>query len=192
MPSNPLILCCPLLLLPSVFPSTWVFSNESALHIRCPKYWSFSFSISPSNEHPGPISFRMDWLDLLAVQGTLKRVFSSTPHPCCLLSAQSLGHVQLFAAAWTVAWQAPLSVGLFRQEYYSGLPFLPPGHLLDPGIKPTSYESSTSQVDSLLLSHWGSPITCKETSLTYPNLTKLSLSFGDSDKHLSKFYCKCI
>ena len=72
MPSNHLILCCPLLLLPSIFPSIRVFSNESALHIRWPKYWSFSFSISPSSEHPGLISFRMDWLDLLAVQGTLK------------------------------------------------------------------------------------------------------------------------
>ena len=72
MPSNHLTLCCPLLLLPSIFPSIRVFSNESALHIRWPKYWSFSFSISPSNEHPGPISFSMDWLDLLAVQGTLK------------------------------------------------------------------------------------------------------------------------
>ena len=72
MTSNHLILCCPLLLLPSIFPSIRVFSNESALHIRWPKYWSFSFSISPYNEHPGLISFRMDWLDLLAVQGTLK------------------------------------------------------------------------------------------------------------------------
>ena len=68
MPSNHLILCCPLLLLPSIFPSIRVFSNESALCIRWPKYWSFSFNISPSNEHPGLISFRMDWLDLLAVQ----------------------------------------------------------------------------------------------------------------------------
>ena len=72
MPSNHLILCRPLLLLPSIFPSVRVFSNESALGIRWPKYWSFSFNISPSNEHAGLISFRMDWLDLLAVQGTLK------------------------------------------------------------------------------------------------------------------------
>ena len=77
MPSNHLILCCPLLLLPSIFPSIRVFSNESALHIRWPNYWSFSFNISPSNEHPGLTSFRMDWLDLLAVQ-ELSRVFSST------------------------------------------------------------------------------------------------------------------
>ena len=72
MPSNHLILCHPLLLLPSIFPSIRVFSNESALWIKWPKYWSSSFNISPSNEHPGLISFRMDWLDLLAVQGTLK------------------------------------------------------------------------------------------------------------------------
>ena len=72
MPSNHLILCCRLLLLPSIFPSIRVFSYESVLYIRWPKYWSFSFNISPSNEHPGLISFRMNWLDLLAVQGTLK------------------------------------------------------------------------------------------------------------------------
>ena len=72
MPSNHLILCRLLLLLPSIFPSIRVFSNESALHMRWPKYWSFSFNISPFNEHPGLISFRMDWLYLLAVQGTLK------------------------------------------------------------------------------------------------------------------------
>ena len=72
MPSNHLILCRPFLLLPSIFPSIRVFSNESALCIRWPKYWSFSFNVSPTNEHPGVISFRMDLLDLLAVQGTLK------------------------------------------------------------------------------------------------------------------------
>ena len=72
MPSNHLNICHPLLLLPSIFPSIRVFSNESALHLRWPKYWSFSLSISPSNEHPGLISFRIDWLDLLAVQGYLK------------------------------------------------------------------------------------------------------------------------
>ena len=75
MPSNHLILCHPLLLLPSIFPSIRVFSNESPLHMRWPKYWSFSFNISPSNEHPGLTSFRMDWLDFLAVQGTLKSLF---------------------------------------------------------------------------------------------------------------------
>ena len=77
MPSNHLILCCPLLLLPSIFPSIRVFSNESVLHIRWPKYWSFSFNISPTNEYSGLISFRMDWLDLLLSKG-LARVFSNT------------------------------------------------------------------------------------------------------------------
>ena len=72
MPCNHLILCCPLLLPPLIFPSIRVFSNESVLHIRCPKYWSFSFNISLSNEYSGLISFRIDWLDLLAIQGTLK------------------------------------------------------------------------------------------------------------------------
>ena len=78
MPSNHLILCRPLLLLPPIPPSIRVFSNESTLHMRWPKYWSFSFNISPSKEHPGLISFRMDWLDLLAVQGTLKSLLNTT------------------------------------------------------------------------------------------------------------------
>ena len=77
MPSSHFILCLPLLLLPSVFPSFRVFSNESTLYMRWPKYWSFSFSISPSNEHPGLMSFRMDWLDLFAVQGTLKSLIQN-------------------------------------------------------------------------------------------------------------------
>ena len=84
MPSNHLILCCPLPLLPSVFPSIRVFSNESVLCIRWPKYWSFSFRISPSNECSGPISFRMDWLDLLAVQGTLKSLLQHHSSKGCL------------------------------------------------------------------------------------------------------------
>ena len=75
MPSNHLVLCCPLFLLPAIFPSIRVFSSESVLRIRWPKYWSFSFSISPSNEYPGLISFRIDCFDLLAVQGTLKSLF---------------------------------------------------------------------------------------------------------------------
>ena len=81
MPSNHLILCRPLLLLPPIPPSIRVFSNESTLHMMWPKYWSFSFSISPSNEHPGLISFRMDWLDLLAVQGTVKSLLQHCYNP---------------------------------------------------------------------------------------------------------------
>jgi len=94
MPSNHLILCYPLLLLPSTFPSIRVFSNESALCIRWPKYWSFSFNISPSNEHPGLISFRMDWLDLLAVQGTLTSLLQHHSSKASILrcSALELSH----------------------------------------------------------------------------------------------------
>ena len=95
MPSNYLILCCPLLLQPSIFPRIRVFSNESALHIRWPKYWSFSFSISSSNEHPGPISLRMDWLDLLAVQGTLKSLLQHHSSKASILWCSALFIVQL-------------------------------------------------------------------------------------------------
>ena len=95
MPSNHLILCCPLLLLPSIFPNIRVFSNESALRIRRPKYWSFSFIISPSNEHPGLISFRMDWLDVLAVQGTLKSLLQHHSSKTSILQHSAFFIVQL-------------------------------------------------------------------------------------------------
>ena len=95
MPSNPLILCLSLLLLPSIFPSIRVFSSESALHIRWPKYWSFSFSISPTNEHPGLISFRMDWLDLLAVQRTLKSLLQHHSSKASILQHSAFSIVQL-------------------------------------------------------------------------------------------------
>ena len=114
MPSNHLILCCPLLLLPSIFPSIRVFSNESALCIRWPKYWSFNFSISPSNEHPsneypGLISFRMDWLDLLAIQGSLKSLLQNHSSKTSILLCLAFFIVQLShpytttgkAIAWT-------------------------------------------------------------------------------------------
>ena len=95
MPSNHLILCHPLLLLPSIFPSIRVFSNESALRIKWPKYWSFSFNISPSNEHPKLISFRMDWLDLLAVQGTLKSLLQHHGSKASILQSSGFFTVQL-------------------------------------------------------------------------------------------------
>ena len=100
MPPNHLILCRPLLLLPSIFPSIRVFSNESALRIRWPKYWSFSFNIIPSYEHPGLISFRMDWLDLLAVQGTLKSLFQHHSPKASVLRCSTLFMVQL-SYIWT-------------------------------------------------------------------------------------------
>ena len=95
MPSNHLILCHPLLLLPSIFSSIRVFSNESALCIRWPKYWSFSFNISPSNEHSGLISFRMDWLDLLAVQGTLKSLLQHHSSKASIIQHSAFFIVQL-------------------------------------------------------------------------------------------------
>ena len=95
MPSSHLILCCPLLLLPPVPPSIRVFSNESTLHMRWPKYWSFSFSFSPSNEHPGLISFRMDWLDLFAVQGTSKNLLQHPSSKASILRHSAFFTVQL-------------------------------------------------------------------------------------------------
>ena len=95
MPSNHLILCHPLLLLPSIFPSIKVFSNESALRIRWPKYWSFTFNISPSNEYSGLISFRLDWLDLLTVQGTLKNLFQQHSSKISILLSSAFFIVQL-------------------------------------------------------------------------------------------------
>ena len=95
MPSDHLILCCPLLFPPSVFPSIRVFSNESVLRIRWPKYWSFSFSISPSNEYLGLISFRMDWLDLLAVQGSLKSLLQHHSSKASILRCSAFFIVQL-------------------------------------------------------------------------------------------------
>ena len=95
MPSNHLIFCHPLLLPPSIFPSMRVFSNESVLHIRWPKYYSFSFNINPSNEHPGLISFRMDWLDLLAVRGTLKSLLQHHSSKASILRHSAFFTVQL-------------------------------------------------------------------------------------------------
>ena len=95
-----LILCRPLLLLPLILPSIRVFSNESTLHMRWPKYWSFSFNISPSNEHPGLISFRMNWLDLLAVQGTLKSLLQHHSSKASILRRSAFFTVQLYIHTW--------------------------------------------------------------------------------------------
>ena len=116
MPSNHLkILCCPLLLLPSIFPNIRVSSNESALRIRWPKYWSFSFSISPSNEYAGLISFRMHWLDLLAVQGTLKSLIQHHSSKASILLCSAFFIVQLsytyMTTGKTIAWTRWAVVG---------------------------------------------------------------------------------
>ena len=109
MPFNHLILCHPLLLLPSIFPSIRVLSNESVLHIRWPKYWSFSFSISPSNEHPGLISFMMDWLDLLAVQGTLKSLIQHHTSKASILQCSAFFTAQLSHPYMTTGKTIPLT-----------------------------------------------------------------------------------
>ena len=100
MPSSHLILCCPLLLLPSIFPSIRVFSNESALQIRWPKYWNFNFNISPSNEYSGLISFRMDWLDLLVVQGTLKSLLQHHSSKASFFGAQPSSQSNSHIHSW--------------------------------------------------------------------------------------------
>ena len=113
MPSNHLILCRPLLLLPSIFPSIRVFSNESALLIRWPKYWSFSFNISPSNEYSGLISFRMDWLDLLPVQGTLKSLLQHHSSKVSILWRSAFFIVQLSHPCMTTG----KTIALTRQTF---------------------------------------------------------------------------
>ena len=113
MPSNHLILCGPLLLPPSIFPSIRVFSNESVLHIRWPKYWSFSFSISPSNEYSGLISFRIDWLDLLSVQGTLKSLLQQHSSKASILWCSAFFVVQLSQPYMTTG----KTIALTKQTY---------------------------------------------------------------------------
>ena len=113
MPSNHLILCRPLLLLPSIFPRIRVFSSESDLRIRWPKYWSFSFKISPSNEHPGLISFRMDWLDLLAVQRTLKSLLQHHSSKASILRCSAFFTVQLSPPYMTTG----KTIALTRQTF---------------------------------------------------------------------------
>ena len=112
MPSNHLILCHPLFFLPSIFPSIRVFSDESALRIRWPKYWSFSFNISPSSEHPGLISFRIDWLDLLAVQGTLKSLLQHYSLTASILQCSAFLMVQLSHPYMTTGKTIALSIWL--------------------------------------------------------------------------------
>ena len=117
MPSNHLILCRPLLLLPSIFPSIRVFSNESALHIRWPKNWSFSFNITPSNEHPGLISFRMDWLELLAVQRTLNSLLQYHSSKASILKCLAFFIAQLSHPNMTTG----KTVSLTRQTFVGKL-----------------------------------------------------------------------
>ena len=117
MPSSHLILCHLLLLLPPIPPSTRIFSNESTLHMRWPKYWSFSFSISPSNEHPGLISFRMDWLDLLAVQGALKSLLQHHSSKASILRCSAFFTVQLSHPCMTTGKTIALTRWTLLEKY---------------------------------------------------------------------------
>ena len=143
MPSNHLIFCRPLLLLPSIFPSIRVFSNESVLHIRWPKYWSFSFSICPSNEYSGLISFRMDWFDLLEVQGTLKNLLQHHSSKTSVHQCTGFFIVQLSHPYMTTGKTIALTRWTFGGKVMSLL-FLPtytlwkPSHLWGPGQSPPS------------------------------------------------------
>ena len=134
MPSNHLILCCPLLLLPSIFPTVRVFPDESVLHIRWPKYWSFSFSISPSNDYSQLMSFRMDWLDLLAIQGTLKNLLQHHSSKASVLRCSAFFIVQLSHPYMTTGKTIALTVWTFVGKVMSlllnmpsrlGITFLP-------------------------------------------------------------------
>ena len=171
MPSSHLILCHPLLLLPPILPSIRVFSNESTLCMRWPNYWSISFSISPSNEHPGLISFRMDWLDLLAVQGTLKSFLQHHSSKASILQCSPFFTIQLshpyMTTGKTIAWTRQTFVGkvislLFNMLSRLVITFLPRGkHLLiswlqSPSamiLEPKKIKSDTVSIVSPSISH---------------------------------------
>ena len=150
MPSNHLILCCPFFLPPSIFPSIRIFSNESALHIRWPKYWSFSFNISSSKEHPGLISFRMDWLDLLAVQGTLKGLLQHHSTKASILQRSAFFIVQLshlyMATGKTIALTRRTFVGKVMSLLFNMLSRLVITFLLGSKCLLTSWLQSPSAV----------------------------------------------
>ena len=170
MPSNHLILCFPLLLPPSIFPSIKVFSNESVLHIRWPKYWSFSFSISPSNKYSGLISFRMDWLDLLAVQGTLKNLLQHHSSKVSILQRSAFFIVQLSHPYMTTRKAIALTRGLllamsllFNMLSRLVIAFLPRSkHLLISWLQsPSAVILETKKIQSVTISTL-SPCICHE------------------------------
>ena len=158
MPSSHLILCCPLLLLPPIPPSIRVFSNESALRIRWPKYCSFSFNISPSNEHPGLVSFRMDWLDLLAVQGTLKSLFQHHSSKASILQCSAFFRGQLSHPYMTTG----KTIALTRQTFITG-------SSCNFGTMAYSHEQKGRRVGK----SWPAPSSQPATEATMPTTTSL-------------------
>ena len=135
---QPLIFCHPLLLLPSIFPRIRVFSNESAVHIRWPKYWSFSFSISPSNECSGLISFRIDWFDLLAVQGTLKSLLQYHSSKTSILQHSAFFMIQLSHPYETTGKPIAVTIWVFVIKVMSS-PFSTPGHMMSEWVSPRTW-----------------------------------------------------
>ena len=176
MPSNHLILCCPLLLLPPIPPSIRVFSEESTLRMRWPKYWSFSFSISPSNEHPGLVSFRMDWLDLLAVQGTLKSLLQHHSSKTSIFQHSAFFTVQLshpyMTTGKTIALTRLTFVGkvmslLFNMLSKLVITFLPRSKLQSPSamiLEPPKIKSDTVSTVFPSISHEGDGTRCHDFS----------------------------
>jgi len=172
MPFNYLNLCCPLLLLPSIFPSISVFSSESVLRIRWPEYWSFSFNISPSNEYSGLISFRMDWLDLLAVQGTLKSLLQHHSSKSLILQHSAFFAVQLSHPCMTTGKTIPLTRWNFADKVMSLLfkmlsrlviTFLPRNkHLLISWLKSSSTKILEPQKINSVTVSTVSPSICHE------------------------------
>ena len=150
MPSNHLIFCHPLLLLPSIFPSIRIFSNESALHVRWPKYWSFIFNISPFNEHPGLISFRMDWLDLLAVQGTLKGLLQHHSSKASILRCAAFFTVQLSHPYMTTGKSIALTRWTFVGKVISPLLNMLSRLVITTGPPPSSHSGAQAQKDLAL------------------------------------------
>ena len=167
MPSNHFILYCPLLLLPSIFPSIRIFSNESALRMRWSKDWSFSFNISPSNEHRGLMSFRMDWLALLAVQGTLKSLLQHHSSKASILQGSTFFTVQLSHPYMTTGKTIALTRRTFVDKVMSLLfnmlsrlviTFLLRSNARDPGSIPGSGSSHGEGIGHLLLYSWASMV----------------------------------
>ena len=154
MPSNCLILCHPFLLLPSIFPSIRVFSNESALHIRWPKYWNFSFSVSPSNEYSGVISFRIDWYESLAVKGTLKSLLQTIVWKHQFFSAQpslwSNSHIHIWLLEKTIALTIWTLVGKVMSVFFNMLSRFVINHSKE-GLTCVSMESMSYECPEILI-----------------------------------------
>ena len=174
MPSSHLILCRPLLLLPSIPPSIKVFSNESTLRMRWPKYWSFSFSISPSNEYSGLISFRIDWLDLLAVQGTLKRLLQHHSSKASILQCSAFFMVQLSQPYMTIGKTIALTRWPFVSAAFVASAAPPPQAVMDATIAAVSVKAATLFIVFFIMCLY----------IRWPKYWSFSFNIRPSNEHL--------